>query len=135
MANHLRRRTYAAAIAAAAVTVVVVAAAAAMADAPRAETATATTAVPITATTTTATPEPRVLALFQRSCALCHVTGEGGAPRVANIDDWRPRLARGEATLLRHAVEGFNSMPPLGYCQACEENDMRALTRFLATGR
>lgn len=80
-------------------------------------------------------PTARVVVLFQRSCALCHVAGEGGAPRVANSHDWQPRLARGDATLLRHALEGFNNMPPLGYCQACEENDMRALIRFLATGR
>ncbi len=67
-----------------------------------------------------------------RSCAICHVNGEGGAPRVGDAEDWNERLQQGEEVLLAHTVEGFNNMPPLGYCMDCEEQDLRALIRFMA---
>lgn len=72
-----------------------------------------------------------VMGKWSRSCALCHVTGEGGAPRIGNAAEWQPRLAQGEATLLAHTIDGFNNMPPLGYCMACERDDLRALINLM----
>jgi cytochrome c5 len=96
------------------------------ADAPR--TAPATT----TAAMAPAAPDARVTTLWSASCALCHVDGNGGAPRVGHADEWRPRLAKGSGVLLQHTLEGFNDMPPLGYCMACERADFEALIRFMA---
>ena len=73
-----------------------------------------------------------VVGKWTRSCALCHINGEGGAPRMGVADEWQPRLAQGEEVLLAHTIEGFNSMPPLGYCMACERDDLKALTDFMA---
>ena len=73
-----------------------------------------------------------VLGKWARSCALCHVNGEAGAPVVGDSEEWRRRLAQGEARVLRHVVEGYNSMPPLGYCMACEVDDFRAMIGFMA---
>ncbi len=36
---------------------------------------------------------------------------------------------------MQHAVEGYNNMPPLGYCQACEREDLRALIKLMSAGR
>ena len=72
-----------------------------------------------------------VMGYWSRSCALCHAVGEGGAPRVGDAEAWRPRIARGEAQLLAHTIEGYNDMPPLGYCMACEHDDFRALIKFM----
>jgi cytochrome c5 len=69
---------------------------------------------------------------WSRSCALCHVDGTGGAPRVGRTDEWQPRLAQGRDALFERTVEGFNSMPPLGYCMSCEAEDFRALIDFMA---
>ena len=88
---------------------------------------------------TAAPPEPAeilpleddVMGQWARSCALCHVRGEGGAPVLGDEAAWADRLARGEEVLLQHTVEGFNNMPPLGYCMDCEEDDFRALIRFM----
>ena len=74
------------------------------------------------------------LAQWSRSCALCHVRGEGGAPRVGDAADWQTRLDRGEDVLLQHTIEGFNNMPPLGYCMDCSADDFRRLIRFMAGG-
>ena len=68
---------------------------------------------------------------WARSCALCHVTGEGGAPRTGIREEWAPRLAQGEEGLMNHILEGFNNMPPLGYCMSCEREDFRAMTRLM----
>ena len=62
---------------------------------------------------------PEVMGLWSRSCVLCHANGAAGAPRVGDRAAWGPRLEQGEDTLLAHTVEGYNEMPPLGYCMAC----------------
>ena len=64
-------------------------------------------------------PDTRTMQMWSRSCALCHVDGNAGAPRMGRAEEWLPRLAQGRETLLKHTVEGLNSMPPLGYCMAC----------------
>ncbi|MGD8831277.1 MAG: c-type cytochrome [Pseudomonadales bacterium] len=87
-----------------------------------------------TATATEATTPPDYMAQWARSCALCHVNGEGGAPRVGDAEAWTPRVAKGDDVLLQHTVEGFNNMPPLGYCMDCEAEDFRQIIRFMASG-
>lgn len=79
-------------------------------------------------------PEGRTMELWARSCALCHIDGNAGAPRVGDSDAWQPRLAQGRETLLRHTVEGLNSMPPLGYCMACEREDFLSMIDFMTGG-
>ena len=78
-----------------------------------------------------AAPNERAMALWARSCALCHIDGNAGAPRVGQAEEWGPRLAQGRETLLKHTVEGLNSMPPLGYCMACERDDFLAMIDFM----
>lgn len=68
---------------------------------------------------------------WARSCALCHVDGNAGAPRIGHAEDWRARLAKGRPTLLRHTIEGYNAMPPLGYCMDCEREDFIGLIELM----
>ena len=75
-----------------------------------------------------------VMQKWSKSCALCHVTGVAGAPKIGETDVWRPRLAQGKATLLKHTIEGYNNMPPLGYCMSCEEEDFVALIDLMLGG-
>jgi cytochrome c5 len=79
-----------------------------------------------------ATDPAEVMRLWSRSCALCHVNGEGGAPRLGSIGEWQPRLAKGRDVLLAHTIEGFNNMPPLGYCMSCSRDDFERLITFMA---
>jgi cytochrome c5 len=80
----------------------------------------------------TSTPgNERAMALWARSCALCHIDGNAGAPRVGQAEEWGARLAQGRERLLKHTVEGLNSMPPLGYCMACERDDFLAMIDFM----
>lgn len=69
--------------------------------------------------------------LWSQSCALCHVTGVGGAPRIGVSAEWEPRLLKGREVLLSHTLEGFNNMPPLGYCMSCEISDFSSMIDFM----
>ena len=72
---------------------------------------------------------------WRRTCALCHVAGEGGAPRMGDLDAWQPRLAQGRDMLLHHTITGLNRMPPLGYCMDCSEDDFIAMIRMMVGER
>ena len=72
-----------------------------------------------------------VLGKWNRSCALCHINGEAGAPIIGDIDSWSERILKGEDALVRSVLEGLNSMPPLGYCMACELEDFRSMVNFM----
>ena len=78
------------------------------------------------------TVDEEVMAKWSRSCALCHITGEAGAPVVGDTAEWQRRLEQGEEAIINNVVEGFNSMPPLGYCMACEVSDFRAMVAYMA---
>jgi cytochrome c5 len=78
--------------------------------------------------------DARQIQMWSASCALCHVDGNAGAPIVGVAEHWQPRVTKGMENLLRHTVDGFNSMPPLGYCMACETEDFTAMIRFMSKG-
>ena len=80
-------------------------------------------------------PSAARMELWTNSCALCHVTGVGGAPIIGKHDDWVDRLEQGNELLLQHTLEGYNNMPPLGYCMACEKDDFTALIEFMSAGK
>ena len=44
---------------------------------------------------------------YETVCAVCHGAGLAGAPKVGDKAAWAPRIAQGEATLDKHAIEGF----------------------------
>ena len=75
--------------------------------------------------------DPAVLAKWQTSCALCHIDGNGGAPRIQEPDDWTTRSSKSRDQLLQSTIEGLNNMPPLGYCMSCEETDFLAMIDFM----
>lgn len=69
----------------------------------------------------------RIGALWARSCALCHVDGNAGAPIVGDVEAWAPRIAKGRDALVSSTLDGLANMPPLGYCMACTRTDFEAL--------
>lgn len=85
-----------------------------------------------TGSATTAPLTPELAQRWATTCALCHVDGTTGAPRTGVSADWTERVARGKDVLMRHTIEGFNDMPPLGYCMSCEEADFSALIDFMS---
>lgn len=74
-------------------------------------------APPAAAATTAAVDMPGEQ-VYQQVCAMCHAEGIAFAPKTGDKAAWAARLAQGEATLNKHAIEGFQGkdgfMPPKG---------------------
>ena len=70
--------------------------------------------------------------LLTTKCVQCHAVPHTGAPLMGRARDWQAVLAQGEDQTLVNVVEGIRGMPPLGYCSACSEDDLRELIRFVA---
>lgn len=65
--------------------------------------------------------DPKIAAgeeVYERSCAGCHDSGTGGAPKPGNKEEWAPRIALGVDVLIKKSIEGFDgkhgAMPPKG---------------------
>lgn len=71
-------------------------------------------------------------ARYERSCLACHASIDARAPLTGSLAQWKPRLDKGMDLLVKHAMEGFNAMPPKGLCADCSEADMRALIVFMS---
>jgi cytochrome c5 len=60
-------------------------------------------------------PGPQV---FNEACIACHGSGIGGAPTLADTDNWAPRIEQGMDILRSHAIDGYTGsagyMPPKG---------------------
>ncbi len=72
--------------------------------------------------------------VYNTYCVACHGTGAAGAPIKGKTDQWNARIAQGEATLIKHAIEGFNAMPAKGTCSDCSDDEMTATVQFLIKG-
>lgn len=46
-------------------------------------------------------------ATYDTTCAVCHVAGVAGAPKLGDKAAWTPRIAQGIDTLYQHAINGF----------------------------
>ena len=73
-------------------------------------------------------------AIYDRSCRACHALEGLGAPLAGDSAAWTPRLAeRGMDGLLASVHSGRGSMPAMGYCADCSDEDFRALIQFMST--
>lgn len=63
-------------------------------------------------------------AVYNAACSACHATGAAGAPIKGDAAAWEPRIAKGRDTLLDHALNGFNAMPPRGACGNCSDEEI-----------
>jgi cytochrome c5 len=64
--------------------------------------------------------------IYNQFCFACHATGVTDAPRLANPDDWAPRIAKGMDVLMDSTINGLNIMPVRGTCMACSDDELRA---------
>lgn len=86
-----------------------------------------------TPTAVTSMPADAALAqVYDNSCKLCHANPGAGAPLTGDANAWAPRVAQGADTLLDHAINGYNGMPPMGLCMHCSEEQFLALISFMS---
>jgi len=94
----------------------------------------AVAAAPAETATTAATDATQAdidgVAIYQTACFACHGTGAAGAPML-EAATWTDRLAQGEDTLVDHAVNGFNAMPPKGGQMQLSDAEVRAVVQYM----
>ncbi|MEM8500159.1 MAG: c-type cytochrome [Pseudomonadota bacterium] len=73
-----------------------------------------------------------IIAIYQRSCISCHMSGAAGAPKSHDAAAWAPILAKGMDALITSIKEGLNAMPPKGMCFDCSDEQYRALVDYMA---
>ncbi len=69
--------------------------------------------------------------IYKSKCFACHGTGAAGAPKVGDKEAWAPRIAKGMDTLLQHAKNGFNAMPPKGTCMECTDEQLKSTIEYM----
>lgn len=88
------------------------------------------------ASTAAATPPPAaapaVMKIYEQTCHNCHSMPASGAPQAGDSAAWAPRVAQGRDTLIDHSINGYKSMPPMGTCTACTEDDFVALIEYMS---
>jgi cytochrome c5 len=72
-------------------------------------------------------------ARYAASCGFCHDSGAAGAPKLGNKAAWAPRIAKGEETLVNHAIHGFNAMPAKGMCPTCSDAEIKGAVEYMIT--
>ncbi|GLS90870.1 cytochrome c [Psychromonas marina] len=73
--------------------------------------------------------------VYNTYCVACHATGAAGAPIKGDAAAWKPRMAQGKDTLVKHAIEGFNGvMPARGTCMDCSDDEIIATVEYLTQG-
>jgi cytochrome c5 len=71
-------------------------------------------------------------AIYYDYCYSCHNPGISGAPRLGDIDDWRPRIAKGKALLLASTVNGISpGMPARGLCYSCTDEALSLAVDYM----
>ncbi|TDP71235.1 c-type cytochrome [Roseateles toxinivorans] len=73
--------------------------------------------------------------VFGKTCAMCHAAGVAGAPKPGDKADWGPRIAQGNDTLYKHALEGYTGakgmMPPRGGGTTLKDEEVKAAVDYM----
>ena len=69
--------------------------------------------------------------IFETVCTACHSTGVLGAPKYGDKPSWEPRIAKGEATLIQSALNGFNKMPARGGQPNLSDDEVKATVQYM----
>lgn len=70
--------------------------------------------------------------VYNKACVACHGSGLLDAPKKGDTAAWDARFAQGEETVLKHAINGLNAMPPKGTCGDCSDDELMAAINFMS---
>lgn len=68
---------------------------------------------------------------YKSTCAVCHATGVGGAPKFRDATDWKPRMTVGMQEMLAIAIKGKGAMPPKGTCMQCSDEELKMTIEYM----
>ncbi|SEF74274.1 c-type cytochrome [Marinobacterium lutimaris] len=64
--------------------------------------------------------------VVNKHCVACHKAGAAGAPKLDDATAWAPRLATGIDAMLATVKAGKGSMPRMGTCMKCTDDELKA---------
>lgn len=74
-------------------------------------------------------------ATYQQACFACHGAGVAGAPKTGDKAAWKARIAQGNDTLYKHAIEGYKGdkgfMPAKGGRADLKDADVKAAVDYM----
>jgi len=74
-------------------------------------------------------------ATYNTICAACHAQGIAGAPKTGDAAAWEARIAQGNDTLYKHAIEGFQGqagmMPAKGGAANLSDDEVKGAVDFM----
>jgi len=69
--------------------------------------------------------------VYKSACVACHDTGAANAPKIGDKAAWTDRIAQGMDTLVGHAINGLNAMPPKGGAMQLSDEDIAHSVAFM----
>lgn len=69
--------------------------------------------------------------VVQERCQECHVSGKNGAPKLGDMEAWKPRLKNGVEPLIKSAIGGHNGMPARGGLANLSDAEVKAAVEFM----
>ncbi len=69
--------------------------------------------------------------IYSGTCSACHATGAAGSPKFGDKGAWKKRIAQGMDTLFKHAIGGFNAMPPKGGNAGLSDDAVKAAVKYM----
>ncbi|MBV2163230.1 MAG: c-type cytochrome [Comamonas sp.] len=105
------------------------------AEAPKVEAPAAAAAPAAEAPKAEATASVDGKSVYGKTCAMCHAAGVAGAPKPGDKEAWAPRIAQGNDTMYKHAIEGFTGdhgmMPARGGSSKLTDEEVKAAVDFM----
>jgi cytochrome c5 len=71
-------------------------------------------------------------AVYKATCAACHDSGAAGAPKTGDAGAWAARLAKGQNTVVKNALNGLNAMPAKGGNPDLDDIEVARAVVFMA---
>ena len=73
--------------------------------------------------------------VYKSTCQNCHASGAAGSPKLDDVANWKPRIAKGMDALYQAAIIGVPStaMMPKGTCTKCTDDELRAAVDFMVS--
>ena len=73
--------------------------------------------------------------VYKSTCQNCHASGAAGSPKLDDMVNWKPRIAKGMDALYQSAIMGVpaTAMLPKGTCSKCTDDELRAAVDFMVS--
>lgn len=68
---------------------------------------------------------------YEETCHICHGSGLAGSPKFGDKAEWAPRISEGIETLVKHAIQGYKTMPPKGTCMNCSDEEIQKAVEYM----